>query len=57
MNAVIRTPDTDIFVVFFTTLKVTVYFDKESGKRRRLVNLSDLAECLGNDYDASLLGL
>ena len=49
---------TDIFMILlYHAMKFTVYFDKESGKRRRLVNLSDLAESLGKDYGASLLGL
>ena len=49
---------TDIFMILlYHAMKFTVYFDKESGKHRRLVNLSDLAEYLGKDYGASLLGL
>ena len=58
MNAVIRTPDTDVFVVLlYHAMKLTVYFDKESRKHRRLIILSNLAESLGKDNGASLLGL
>ena len=46
MNAVLRTPDTDIFVVLLChahAMKLTVYFDMGSRKHRRLVILSDFA--------------
>lgn len=37
-------------------IKLTVYLDTGSGKHRQLVNLSELAESLGEDYCATLLG-
>uniref|UniRef100_UPI00358FB7B0 uncharacterized protein n=1 Tax=Myxine glutinosa TaxID=7769 RepID=UPI00358FB7B0 len=58
-NAVVRTPDTDIFVILLYhahAIKLTVYLDTGSGKHRQLVNLSELAESLGEDYCATLLG-
>ena len=58
-NAVVRTPDTDIFVILLHhahTIKLTVYLDTGSGKHRQLLNLSELAESLGEDYCATLLG-
>ena len=58
-NAVVRTPDTDIFVILLYhahAIKLTVYLDTGSGKHRQLINLSELAESLGEDYCATLLG-
>lgn len=58
-NAVVRTPDTDIFVILLYhahAIKLTVYLDTGSGKHRQLLNLSELAESLGEDYCATLLG-
>lgn len=58
-NAVVRTPDTDIFMILLYhahAIKLTVYLDIGSGKHRQLVNLSELAESLGEDYCATLLG-
>uniref|UniRef100_UPI00358DFFF2 uncharacterized protein isoform X2 n=1 Tax=Myxine glutinosa TaxID=7769 RepID=UPI00358DFFF2 len=37
-------------------IKLTVYLDTWSGKHRQLLNLSELAESLGEDYCATLLG-
>lgn len=59
-NAVVRTPDTDIFLILLyhaNSIRLTVYLDIGSGKHRRLVNISELAESLGKEYCASLLGL
>uniref|UniRef100_UPI00358F3B0A uncharacterized protein n=1 Tax=Myxine glutinosa TaxID=7769 RepID=UPI00358F3B0A len=58
-NAVVRTPDTDILLILLHhahNIKLTVYLDTESGKHRQLVNVSELAESLGEDYCATLLG-
>ena len=58
-NAVVRTPDTDIFVILLYhshNIKLTVYLYTGSGKRRQLVNASELAESLGENYCAILLG-
>ncbi|XP_070198727.1 uncharacterized protein [Littorina saxatilis] len=38
------------------SIKLTVYLDTGSGKHRQLINLSELAESLGHDYCATLLG-
>ena len=37
--------------------KLTVYHDTWSGKPQQLINLSDLAVSLGEDYCATLLGV
>lgn len=58
-NAVVRTPDTDIFVILLYhahAIKLTVYLDTGSGKQRQLINVSELAQSLGEDYCATLLG-
>uniref|UniRef100_UPI00358E566E uncharacterized protein n=1 Tax=Myxine glutinosa TaxID=7769 RepID=UPI00358E566E len=58
-NAVVRTPDTDILLILLHhahNIKLTVYLDTGSGKHRQLVNVSELAESLGEDYCATLLG-
>lgn len=58
-SAVVRTPDTDIFVILLYhahTINLTVYLDTGSGKHRQLINLSELAESLGEDYCSTLLG-
>jgi len=58
-NAVVRTPDTDIFMILLYhahAIKLTVYLDTGSGKHRQLLNLSELAESLGQDYCTTLLG-
>ncbi|XP_034071932.1 uncharacterized protein LOC117545981 [Gymnodraco acuticeps] len=58
-NAVVRTPDSDIFVILLYhahAIRLTIYLDTGSGKHRQLLNLSELAESLGEDYCATLLG-
>jgi len=35
---------------------LTVYLDTGSGKHRQLINISELAESLGEDYCRTLLG-
>ena len=58
-NAVVRTPDTDIFVILLYhahTIKMTVYLDTGSGKHRKLINITELAQSLGEDYCATLIG-
>ena len=58
-NAVVRTPDTDIFVILLYhahSINLTVYLDTGSGKQRQLINVSEVAESLGDEYCATLLG-
>ena len=57
-NAVVRTPDTDIFVILLYhahKIKLTVYLDTGSGKCRQLINISELSESLGEDYNCGTL--
>ena len=58
-NAVVRTPDTDIFVILLFhahAINLSIYLDTGSGKHRRLLNVSELAKSLGEEYCATLLG-
>ena len=57
-DAVVRTHDTDIFVILLYhahKIKLTVYLDTVPGKHRQLINISELAESLGEDYCGTLL--
>ena len=59
-NAVVRTPDTDIFMILLYhdhASKLTEYLDTGLGKHRQLINLSDLAVTLGEIYCATFLGM
>ena len=58
-DAVVRTPDTDILVILLYRahkIKLTVNLDTGSEKHRQLINISELAESLGEDYSGTLLG-
>ena len=58
-KAVVRTPDTDIFFILLYhahTIDLTIYLDTGSGKHRQLINISELAESLGEEYCSTLLG-
>jgi len=58
--AVVRTPDTDIFFILLHHAKsvpLTIYVDIGTRKNRRILNVSELAECMGPDYCTTLLGL
>ena len=57
-DAVVRTPDTDIFVILLYhahKIKLTVNLDTGSEKHRQLINISELAESLGEDYNCGTL--
>ena len=59
-NAVVRTPDTDIFVILLYhahKINLNVFLDTGSGRHRKLLNITEMAENLGEDYCATLLGL
>jgi len=59
-SAVVRTPDSDIFFILLyhaQSISLTVYLDIGTGKHRQVVNVSKLAEILGSDFCATLLGL
>ncbi|KAK7092092.1 hypothetical protein V1264_009693 [Littorina saxatilis] len=58
-NAVVRTPDTDIFVILLYhahEIKLNVYLDTGSGKHRRLINVTEFAESLGKTTVPHFLG-
>ena len=58
-SAVVRTPDSDIFFILLLhshDLTLTVYLDTGTGKHRRLINISELANEFGKEWCAALLG-
>lgn len=58
-SAIVRTPDTDIFVILLHhahTISLTVYVDIGTGKHRQLINVTELATSLGQPYCSTLLG-
>lgn len=59
-SAVVRTPDTDIFVIllyYAASIPINIFLDTGNGKNRRLLNITDLADSLGQDYCTAVLGL
>lgn len=59
-SAVVRTPDTDIFLIllhFAHSVALTIYLDTGTGKHRQIVNVSELAESKGANYCTTILGL
>ncbi|KAK3700755.1 hypothetical protein QZH41_010937 [Actinostola sp. cb2023] len=59
-SAVVRTPDTDIFLILLhhaSSLAINIYLDTGTGKHRKIVNVSELAESKGADYCTTMLGL
>ena len=58
-SVVIRTPDTDIFFILLHhahDVPITIYVDIGTGKKRRLINVSEIAKSLGSDWCTALLG-
>lgn len=59
-SAVVRTPDTDIFVIllfYANTTGLTIFLDIGTGKHRQIVNISQMAESMGADNCKMVLGL
>ena len=59
-SAVVRTPDTDIFVILLfhvKTIGLTIFLDVGTGKHRQIVNVSQMAESMGADKCKMVLGL
>ena len=59
-SAVVRTPDTDIFLILLHhahSIPLTIYLDTGTGKHRQIVNVSELAESKGPDYCTTILGM
>ena len=58
-SAVVRTPDSDIFFILRLHAHdqtITIYLDTGTGKHRKLINIGELADKLGEDWCATLLG-
>lgn len=58
-SAVVRTSDTDIFILlnYAHSIPITIYLDTGSRKHRQIINVSELSESKGADYYTALLGL
>ena len=59
-SAVVRTPDTDIFVILLfhaKTIGLTIFLDIGTGKHRQIVNVTQMAESMGADKCKMVLGL
>ena len=59
-SAVVRTPNTDIFMTLLYhahSIALTIYTDIGTRKHRQIMNVSELAESLRDDYCATLFGL
>lgn len=59
-SAVVRSPDTDILCIllhYALSLDITIYLDIGTGKNRKIVNVSELAESRGARYCTALLSL
>lgn len=59
-SAVVRTPDTDIFMILLHhahSIALIIFLDIGTGKHRQIVNVSELAESKGADYCTTILGL
>ena len=61
-RVVVRSPDSDAFFIpvllyYAHKFQVTIFFDTGSGNNRRLLNISNIAEELGESYCQCLLGM
>ena len=59
-SAVVRTPDTDIFLILLHhahSIALTIYLDTGTGKHRQIVNVSELTESKGADYCTAIFVL
>jgi hypothetical protein len=56
----IRTPDSDIFFILLhhvSSFTITILFDTGTGNKKRLINVTDLADDLTQEYCTALLAL
>ena len=59
-SAVVRTPDTDVFFTLLlhaNNIPLTIFLDIETGKHRQIVNISQMAESMGEDNCKMIMGL
>ena len=57
-SAVVRTPDTDIFLILLhlaNNIPLTIYLDTETGKHQKIINITELADTNGKDYCTTIL--
>ena len=58
--AVVRSPDTDIFFILLHhahDIPLTIYLDIGTGKNRKIVNVTEIADMKGNEFCTTILGL
>ena len=58
-SAVVHIPDSDISFILLLhahDLIITIYLDTGTGKHRKLINIGELADELGKDWSATILG-
>lgn len=58
-SAIVRTPDTDVFFLLLChahDFTIIIYLDIGTGKHRKLVNITELANDLGEEWCSTLLG-
>uniref|UniRef100_UPI00358F49B5 uncharacterized protein n=1 Tax=Myxine glutinosa TaxID=7769 RepID=UPI00358F49B5 len=59
-DAVVCTPDTDIFVIllhYASSLNINIHLDTGTRKQRQLIDITALAKSLGSDHATALMGL
>ena len=59
-RVVVRSPDSDVFFIllyYAHTFQLTILFDTGSGNKRRLLNITEIAGELGDQYCQCLIGL
>ena len=59
-SSLVRTPDTDIFVIllfYVNTIGLAIFIDIGTGKYRQIVNISQMAESMGADKSKMVFGL
>ena len=59
-NVVIRSPDTDVFFILLChacDMDITIYLDTETGRKRQLINVSEKAKEVGNEWCKILLAV
>ena len=59
-SIIIKSPDTDVFLIVLNaclSIDSDIYFETGTGNTRRIISLSKVRECLGDQWCRSLIGL
>ena len=57
-SGVVRTPDTDIFLILLhhvNNILLTIYLDTGTGKHQKIINITELADTNVKDYCTTIL--